>query len=450
MADKELVYEVREGSIVLGQFSSQTKAKAFLKECKAQGKKVSIVTSFIKPKATKKAVLKPKKTVPRKSEPMKVEPKPKKAEPKPKPKVTLGTSIGMWYKEQFPTDNLGPYVSDIAFSDLYDRMCAGEGIYDLIGVGDSIVRERVCDKLAELKGVSYDEIYSLIMGRRKSIPMPGMVAPQPARPEPKRSKPTVIRGEPPKAEPKKVEHKPKVRPKTKARSKVNKSKFSEDTRYTGRGILDFCSLLFGDFIYIHRSRWASFDPAHISLVEFDFGKDTVFGLPANNDDVAIFVGHFEENIDPKETYEVKEYMDRLDFIGRSGKFSVPFVDMKMSRVPPFEQEAEYDLDYLALRESIRRFKKMSGKYDEITLYGDGSDLYVSAENNDYHFIADVGDGGSVVISSYSFDYVDSMLSKLKKIGCPARLGMSNDYPLAVSTSTTYFDVLFMIAPTRKK
>jgi len=33
-------------------------------------------------------------------------------------------------------------------------------VYEYIGVGDSLIRERCFERLAEIAGVSYDEIYS--------------------------------------------------------------------------------------------------------------------------------------------------------------------------------------------------------------------------------------------------------------------------------------------------
>lgn len=59
-----MVYEIRDGSEVLGQFSVKAKALSFKKECFAEGRKVKVVTRFVKDaekKTEPKAV--PKKTV---------------------------------------------------------------------------------------------------------------------------------------------------------------------------------------------------------------------------------------------------------------------------------------------------------------------------------------------------------------------------------------------------
>jgi hypothetical protein len=39
-----------------------------------------------------------------------------------------------------------------------------ENIYDLIGVGDSLVRERIFEALAEIMNVEYDYIYHQWLG----------------------------------------------------------------------------------------------------------------------------------------------------------------------------------------------------------------------------------------------------------------------------------------------
>lgn len=51
----------------------------------------------------------------------------------------------------------------VSFADVWLLLMRGDGkgIYDLLGVNDSMVREAVFDKLAEIKGVNYDYIYEL-------------------------------------------------------------------------------------------------------------------------------------------------------------------------------------------------------------------------------------------------------------------------------------------------
>ena len=75
-----------------------------------------------------------------------------------------------WYISAYPDDDLGTNLSDITFHDLHTGISQGLDVYDHIGVGDSIVRERLFDRLAELKSVSYDTIYDMwLNGTRKGM-----------------------------------------------------------------------------------------------------------------------------------------------------------------------------------------------------------------------------------------------------------------------------------------
>ena len=76
--------------------------------------------------------------------------------------LNLNTSIKNWYMVNFPTDELGSDMNNVAtFNDLYKALQVGMGVYVVLGVCDSVIRERVFGKLAELKGVEYDTIYNM-------------------------------------------------------------------------------------------------------------------------------------------------------------------------------------------------------------------------------------------------------------------------------------------------
>ena len=76
--------------------------------------------------------------------------------------LNLNTSIKNWYMVNFPTDELGSDMNNVAtFNDLYKALRVGMGVYVVLGVCDSVIRERVFGKLAELKGVEYDTIYNM-------------------------------------------------------------------------------------------------------------------------------------------------------------------------------------------------------------------------------------------------------------------------------------------------
>ena len=71
--------------------------------------------------------------------------------------------IKNWYLEHYPTDDEGENINDtVTFTDLYDMLLSGNGdIYKLIGVADSIIRERLFENLVYLKDVEYEVIYKL-------------------------------------------------------------------------------------------------------------------------------------------------------------------------------------------------------------------------------------------------------------------------------------------------
>ena len=66
-----------------------------------------------------------------------------------------------YYLENFPTDELGIEINENAtFEGLFRVLDNYEDVYEYIGVGDSVIRERVFSRLSEIMGVTYDEVYS--------------------------------------------------------------------------------------------------------------------------------------------------------------------------------------------------------------------------------------------------------------------------------------------------
>lgn len=64
-------------------------------------------------------------------------------------KAELQSNVREWYLHTFPTDDLGKdIVADVAFSDLYGRKSTE--IYEILGIEDSVIRERVGDQLREI------------------------------------------------------------------------------------------------------------------------------------------------------------------------------------------------------------------------------------------------------------------------------------------------------------
>lgn len=71
-------------------------------------------------------------------------------------------TIRDWYIKTYPTDEIGGEIDEsVTFDDVFAGLKNHEDFYEMIGVYDSIVRERIFDELAKSKNVSYDKIYKL-------------------------------------------------------------------------------------------------------------------------------------------------------------------------------------------------------------------------------------------------------------------------------------------------
>ena len=71
-------------------------------------------------------------------------------------------SIRGFYMTHYPTDELGVELNqNSTFSGLLNQLVIGGDVYEYIGVGDSIIRERLFERLAEELETSYDYVYNL-------------------------------------------------------------------------------------------------------------------------------------------------------------------------------------------------------------------------------------------------------------------------------------------------
>ena len=78
--------------------------------------------------------------------------------------INENSKVKEWYITEYTTDELGNEINDsITFYDVFYALDRHKDIYDLLGVEDSIVRERVFEKLAKIMGVDYEYIYSQYM-----------------------------------------------------------------------------------------------------------------------------------------------------------------------------------------------------------------------------------------------------------------------------------------------
>lgn len=65
-----------------------------------------------------------------------------------------------WYMANYGSDALGAMIDPgLTFGDALAAVSLGSGFYDVLGAGDSLVRERVFAEIADRVGVSYDDVY---------------------------------------------------------------------------------------------------------------------------------------------------------------------------------------------------------------------------------------------------------------------------------------------------
>ena len=71
-------------------------------------------------------------------------------------------NIKEFYLENYPTDELGIELNDDTnFTGLLNELITNNDVYGYIGVGDSIIRERLFMELSEILKCSYDYVYNL-------------------------------------------------------------------------------------------------------------------------------------------------------------------------------------------------------------------------------------------------------------------------------------------------
>ena len=71
-------------------------------------------------------------------------------------------TIREFYLETYPTDDLGLELYEKpTFAGLLNELNIRGDVYQYIGVGDSLIRERLFARLAEELEVSYEYVYNL-------------------------------------------------------------------------------------------------------------------------------------------------------------------------------------------------------------------------------------------------------------------------------------------------
>ena len=82
--------------------------------------------------------------------------------------INENSNVKEWYLKEYTEDTDGKYINeDITFYDIFYALDTYKDIYEVIGNDcDSVIRERIFIKLAEIIGVDYDYIYNQwLMGK---------------------------------------------------------------------------------------------------------------------------------------------------------------------------------------------------------------------------------------------------------------------------------------------
>jgi hypothetical protein len=81
------------------------------------------------------------------------------------------TKLKNWYTKKYPTDDLGEEISATAtFKDLWDCLHNNGDVYKIIGVGDSVIRERLFDQISEMTGHSDDNYVTNLYYNYQNLP----------------------------------------------------------------------------------------------------------------------------------------------------------------------------------------------------------------------------------------------------------------------------------------
>ena len=80
----------------------------------------------------------------------------------------LQENVRAWYMSEYPDDDMGKDIHEfLTFGQMLGAMLEGNEVYDVIGVVDSVIRERIFERLAELMQCHYDTVYNIWRDRRK-------------------------------------------------------------------------------------------------------------------------------------------------------------------------------------------------------------------------------------------------------------------------------------------
>ena len=74
----------------------------------------------------------------------------------------MKSEVKKWSCSKYPQEELGKRINESAtFASVLLGMAHGADVYNIIGVADSLIRERIFAEIAERMGCDYDEVYSI-------------------------------------------------------------------------------------------------------------------------------------------------------------------------------------------------------------------------------------------------------------------------------------------------
>ena len=97
-------------------------------------------------------------------------------------KAIMGDNVRDWYMDEYPTDDMGADLpKEITFYDYFNTLRMQKDVYPLMGQAmDSIIRERIFDKMTTIMGVDYNYIYDRWSNRpRPEMWVNGYLVPNP-------------------------------------------------------------------------------------------------------------------------------------------------------------------------------------------------------------------------------------------------------------------------------
>jgi len=74
-----------------------------------------------------------------------------------------------FYLKNYRNDELGQCINDVEFIQLLHAVYTAQDVYEVIGVYDSVVRERLFSGLADILDVEYDSIYYAWLSARAEV-----------------------------------------------------------------------------------------------------------------------------------------------------------------------------------------------------------------------------------------------------------------------------------------